>query len=359
MNARILRLVSLVPTGFDPDLATGPFDWSDGGPGLITAVQGQRLTGALTAAVEAGAIVLDDHQEERLASAHLAALTWCLRLEERLCEVAETLEAAGVVDLLVVKGPAIAHVDDVDPARRTFGDLDLLVRGADVDRAVDALLTAGASRPYAERRPGFDRRFAKSVTLTFPDGIEIDLHRTICDGVHAVRLPIDRLSVDPTTFDLGGRTFATPGPTGRLLHAAYHAVLGSPTPRPMSRRDLLGYLRRTDGAVAPVADEAARWGGTAVLHAAVASVRALPGASLPGWSTWADATTIPEKERSIVAAQRRDGSSYGRSRLRVLIELDTWRDRLAYAGAVLVPSREHLATRGLTRGSLIRRATRR
>lgn len=315
-----------------------------------------RLTGALVEAHEQGAVVLTEEQCDRLHEAHVDALVWCLRIEDRMCTVVETLADAGVDDVRILKGPAIAHLDEDDPSRRTFGDLDLLVRGRDLDRVIAVLDVMGATRPYAERRPGFDRRFAKSVTLTFPDGVEVDLHRTLCDGVHAVRLPVDRLWERPDRFAVGGVGLATLGPTARVLHAAYHAVLGSSTPAPMSRRDLLGYLARTDATVDDIGREAERWGGTAVLTEAVRSVLDLPGVDLPGWSEWVARTTVPAAERRIVAAQRRDGSSYGPSRLRAVAEMTSWRDRVAYATAVLMPSREHLASRGLTRTSLVARA---
>jgi hypothetical protein len=333
--------------------AAGPRDWRDGGDALVEAVAGSRLVGALVTALERGLVVLGDSQLQQLHAAHVTALSSCLRLEERLCDVAETLAAGGIGDLRVVKGPAICHLDEDDPSARTFGDLDLLVRGEDLDRAVAVLGEAGAVRPYAERRAGFDGRFAKSVTLTYPDGIEIDLHRTICDGVHAIRLPVDRLWQSPVRFELAGVGFAAMDPTARVLHAAYHAVLGSPVPAPMSRRDLVGYLVRTDHDVAPVVAEAERWGGVAVLHEAVAIVRVLPGAGLRGWAAWADSTEVTPTELAIVAAQRRDGSSYGRSRLRAVAEMDRWRDRYDYARGVLVPSRRHLADRGLNRWSML------
>ena len=37
-------------------------------------------------------------------------------------------------------------------------------------------------RESAEPRPGFDRRFGKGVCLVRPDGVQVDLHRTLAAG---------------------------------------------------------------------------------------------------------------------------------------------------------------------------------
>lgn len=339
-------------------------DWSDGGQALIDAARTFRLTGAMMVAVEAGTVELSDEQLALLHDHHVGALAWCLRLEDRLCEVVERLTSVGVTDLRVIKGSAIAHLDETDPAHRTFGDLDLLVSGAQFDWASAALEDMGAHRPYPERRPGWDHRFAKSATLTFDDGVEIDLHRTICDGVHAVRVPLGRLFADPEPFVLAGQEMLAMDHTARALHACYHAVLGSPTPRLMSRRDVAGYLARTNGDVGPLVAEAERWRGTAVLHEAVGSVLALPGlqaagVDLSGWSAWWTGTEIPAAEQAVVAAQRRDGSSFGPSRVRVAWEMPGLANRAAYVRGLLLPTADHLASRGVTRSSLVQRVRRR
>jgi len=385
-------VVLAVPTAGVEDPADPPIDWSGRGISIVESARVERLTGALMAAMESGAVLLSTEQADLAERHHLDALAWCMKLEDRLCDVSERLVAAGVVDLRVVKGPAVAHLDELEPSLRTFGDLDLVVRGRDIDRTVDSLVKMGAERPYPQRRPGFDGRFAKSVTLTFSDRVEIDLHRTICDGVHAVRVPVDRLFDDPAHFNIAGMSMAAPSRRVRILHAAYHAVLGSPIPRLMSRRDLLGYLLASEVAsadaataegsaeasaaealadadteaasavdaldVSSVVGEAEAWNGIAVLHEAVASVLALPGVNLPLWKAWFDDVEPSRAERQIVAAQRRDGSSYGRSRLRVVAELENWPDRLAYTAGVLFPSREHLRARDMNRSTLFQRGAR-
>lgn len=104
-----------------------------------------------------------------------------------------------------------------------------------MDRAIAALQAGDAVRRIPERRPGFDRRFAKGVGMACGDLVEIDVHRTLCGGALGYRIPVDRPFAEPGRFTIGG--------TSVLTHPAL-------TP---------------DGLSA----EARRWGGEAVLAEAV------------------------------------------------------------------------------------------
>lgn len=161
--------------------------------GFAAQLQQRRLSGVLLAAHNCGDVTLPDELRTEVIERQHAALLWCIELEVRLLEVRDAFDAAGGIEHLVIKGPAIAHLDNPDPSMRTFADVDVLVAGRDFDRAAGVLAAMGASAPWAERRAGFDRRFAKSKTMTFDDGIELDLHRTLADGAHGHRIPLGEL----------------------------------------------------------------------------------------------------------------------------------------------------------------------
>lgn len=336
---------------------SGPIDTpstEDAALALVERATQARLLGPLLLAVDSGTLVLTGKAVEVLVERHREAQMWCLRLEVRLLEVRSWFAEAGGVEHLVLKGSAVAHLDELDPSLRSFGDLDLLVAGADLDRAVEVLTARGATRPWAERRPGYDRRFAKSVTMTCPDGVELDLHRSLADGVHGFRIPLGRLFADPDFFDLGGDRVPALPPVHRLLHAAYHAVLGSPSPRLMSLRDLAGYLDRPSLGPELVVPEVKRWRGEAVLAPAVGLVVDTLGPVPLPWQAWADSVAVDNAEAAVVDRQRREGSALGRGKLDALRELRTRRDRAAYALALAVPSSAHLRSRGLRRRDLLR-----
>ncbi|MCB0884735.1 MAG: nucleotidyltransferase family protein [Propionibacteriaceae bacterium] len=316
--------------------------------GFASRLQQTRLIGPLLAASASGEVELPADLEADLVERQHGALLWCIQLESRLMEVREAFDSAGGIEHLVIKGPAIAHLDALDPSVRTFADIDLLVAGRDIDRAVEIIRAGGAGAPWAERRKGFDRRFAKSVTGTLPDGVEFDLHRTLADGVFGHRIPLDRLFAQPDHLDIGGVRFGALSPTHRLLHSAYHLLLGSPEPALMNLRDLGGYL--ADPTLDPdmVVPEAERWRGGAVLAMAIDLVRERLGIDVPAWAEWRTSYRFDHDEFEMIARHRREGSSLGRAKLDVARELPL-RDKVAYLTALAWPQKAHLADRSLTR----------
>lgn len=303
---------------------------------LVTTARGHRLTGPLLAAVRDGAVHLPAEAEDLLVDAHREALIWCLQLERRLLEVDDLLTGAGV-PFVVVKGPAVAHLDRPDPGDRLWSDVDILVPPDHVDRAVALVLAQGGVRTYAEPRPGWDRRFGKSVEIRGADHIEVDVHRSLADGVYGERIPLDHLHATTEPLQLAGRTLRALSGPGRVLHAAYHAVVGSITPSWTNRRDLAWYLAQETVPPADVVAEARRWGGEAVLAAAVELVRRDLGVVAADWYRWADATAIDAREQRLVSRLRHGDTGIGRARLDLLRELPSWRDRSGYVRGLVQP----------------------
>jgi hypothetical protein len=293
-------------------------------------------------------VQLTPRAHEDLVQIHRSRLSWCLQLESRLVRASRWFAEAGGVDHMVVKGPAIAHLDEQDASLRTFADIDLLVRDVHLEPALAALERHGAVRPYRERRPGFDRRFAKSVTVVFSDGVEFDVHRSICDGVHGFRIPHPELFDEPQRFEVAGVEMKALAPVHRLLHAAYHAVLGSPRPKLMSLRDIAGYLVAPDIGCPEAVAEARRWRGEAVLAAAVRELQAAFGWVPEPWADWLHGVEVDAREQRVIDRQKVEGSSFGPAKVAAMRELP-WRDRPAYALGVAVPSRDHLRSRDVSR----------
>ena len=321
---------------------------------LVRRAEAAKLLGSLRDCVEDGDVHLPGAALDQLERRHEATMLWCLQLEVRLLELHEWFAAAGVIPHLVVKGPAVAHLDEADPSSRSFVDLDLLVRPDGIDRAVEVLEAFGGTRPWPPRRPGFDRRFAKGVTVTMSDGIEVDVHRMICDGVFGARIALDELVADPEPFRLGGVTMHALSRPHRFLHAAYHAVLGSPVPSLHSLRDIAGYLTAEGMDADEVVATARRWGGEAVLATAVADTLSTLPVAAPAWDDWLRAVHVDAAETAMIRRQRVEGSSIGRAKLDVVRELRGPGLKSAYVAAVLWPTPEHLRARGLTRTAMLR-----
>lgn len=312
---------------------------------LVTAAATHHLSGPLLAALALDDLALPPDVLDAARAHHLGAMRWCVHLEARLVEVQQWFDEAGGVDVRVLKGPAVAHLDEPDPALRSFSDLDLLIASHHLDRAMAALGAHGAVRRIPQRRPGFDRRFGKGVGTICADGVEIDVHRTLVGRAHGFRIPVDDLFAAPEAFEVGGHRFWALARPHRALHAAYHAMAGSPAPPLHTIRDLGGYLTHPDlgpDVLDPIAE---RWRGRAVLAEAVAVTLATfdPNADAPAWRRWRDwlANVEVDPAETALLARGRQPSPWP-------VEWTTvrelgWSDRARFCWAVAVPSRESRA----------------
>jgi hypothetical protein len=79
---------------------------------------------------------------QALADRQRAQILFTLRLTAELFRLLESFTSEGI-STLVVKGPVLAVQAYGDPAMRTYGDLDLLVRQRDIRRATELMISAG------------------------------------------------------------------------------------------------------------------------------------------------------------------------------------------------------------------------
>ncbi len=312
---------------------------------LHARVRRQRMTGLLWAAISDGALPVTEEQGERALMSHLQSLGIALVLEHLLIQTLEAFERAAI-PVRTLKGPATAHLDYPDPGMRTFGDIDLLVHPDAWDDAVRLLSDRGNRRRFPEPRPGFDRRFGKGASFRTPDSLEIDVHRSFCSGPFGVRLAVDRLWQHPgDTFWMGGAKVRCLGASERLLHAAYHAVLGGTAPRLMPLRDVAqimlthGYdlewlrtLMRESGGE-PVVARAVRWAWHE-LH--LADVLAL--------SAWAD-TYVEDAKASAELAVYGAGASYAAQSLAAVHALPSLVEKAKFVYALALPQRAYTEDR--------------
>ena len=127
------------------------------------------------------------------------------------------------IPFVVLKGIVLASVYP-RPEVRAFNDIDVLVEGRDLGRALDALERIGARD--VNRNWGNYLRHGVAETPVWTPGIGIDLHW------HLVGLERERVGVEldiasmigrRRTVDVGGLDVWTLDPTDLLLHTAVHA----------------------------------------------------------------------------------------------------------------------------------------
>jgi hypothetical protein len=273
-----------------------------------------------------------------------------------LAIVVDALSGGGV-DTRVLKGSAVARLDYADPAIRSYIDLDVLVRAADVDRSVTLLSAAGFWRTLAEPRPGFDRRFDKGMTLIGPTGFELDLHRTFVLGPWGAVMDLDQLWDDGEPFAVGGRTFRALSRPYRFLHACYHAALGNWPLRLASLRDVAEQLRggQDDRAVLEIASA---WGVGALVAAAIVDSRRLLGTDADDALTlWARRHRPSRRDVAWLSLHTRSDKTFAAQALATLPVLG-WRDRLSYLRALLLPVTAYTGERHRSAGARLMYAVR-
>lgn len=236
-----------------------------------------NVPGALAAAVEVGAVVIDEPTRHQFFEEMVVRLVNDLRAESECVTVTKLLAEAGIQSV-VLKGLAVAHLDYPDPSQRSTTDVDLLVRAVDIERATELLTDAGFRRDLPERRRGFDRRFAKDVTLYGPRRVEIDLHRTLLRGPFGAAIDLDELwaSQEPLLVEGLPDRQALDRPS-RLLHAAYTVAVADARPSLANMCDVALLASDPQMDWDTVRGRTARWRADAIVTDAVAAAAAATG----------------------------------------------------------------------------------
>jgi len=247
-----------------PRQAPEASDWSE----ILRGLSAHRLTGLAVHAVESGRFVLDGAQRAELALVDLRTAEFTVVAEATMLALAAELNEERI-PLRVLKGSAAAQLDWSLPDRRRYVDTDLLVPGGELGRVIAVAERLGASRRVPELRPGFDRRFAKSVTMDSPRG-EVDIHRTLIVGPHAFLVDIDDLWADARGFRVCGHELMGLAAPVATVHYAMHATIAG-AQRLGNLRDFVECGQHAD------LDEAARiarrWQATAVVQQACEHAR--------------------------------------------------------------------------------------
>jgi len=309
---------------------------------MLAAITRHRLSGVLAAAVADGSLEVDADERARIARTHEDAMREALLLEEQLLVASEVLATEGI-DHRVLKGSALARMVHPDPAERCFGDNDVLVAADDIDAAVDALLRAGARRPVPALSSSFDRRFAKSVTLHWTGGTELDLHRTLAAGPFGFLVILDDLFRDPVEVILAGRPIPTLPTDLHLIHGAIHVALGDTEPRLGNVRDIALLAAEPSIDLGRVVDTVERWQCAAPVAMGLRATRTLGHHRSPV-EEWAEAYTISETDRRRLECYS-DREGRFRRQARASMSVLGWRDRIAFARALLRPSAANRSAR--------------
>jgi hypothetical protein len=251
---------------------------------LVAATERYRIAGVALASAQTGALRLPTAAVQTLAEIHTREMTTCLQLEHALLSASDLLEEAGI-DFRVLDGSAVAHLDYPDPALRGFPMLELLMRPADLDRAVQLLQYNGwrqvTTAPAVRRRDGVR-------TLSGPGGLRLDLRTTVGGASLGSTIKLHELWADGEEFGLAGRRLTALGREQRVLETAWQATAIDSPAALVSQRDLAEMVLFGDWNHSRLMRLATSWNALAVLADAVRSTwQRLAIADVTGLSVWA------------------------------------------------------------------------
>jgi hypothetical protein len=113
------------------------------GPRLIALAEEHGVVGHLAAALcELDGSMLPPGTKQALLERQRAQVFFSLRITAELFRILDRFVSEGIA-ALVVKGPVLSVRAYGDPAMRSYGDLDLLVRERDICRATELMIAAG------------------------------------------------------------------------------------------------------------------------------------------------------------------------------------------------------------------------
>lgn len=228
---------------------------------FVGRTEEQRVAGLLAAAIAEGEWPATDTQTEEVVAREERDAMQMLVLDRHLLKLADALDEHGV-DWRLLKGPAHARQLWRRPELRRYSDIDLLARSEHFD-AVCQLLEEGfdGHRALPDPLPGLTARVGKSVAFTLPDGVEIDLHRTLAGGPFGASLVTDDLFDQPGEIRIGGRPIPTLSRPAMFIHACLHATLALDERRLVPLRDVAEGLHnlRDASSAAEVVVLARRW----------------------------------------------------------------------------------------------------
>lgn len=221
-EARVL-LLALRPDGQQDRLTAAlqeaRFNWNR----LVFLAQKENATSVLWSVLRA--LPADLPAERALQLSRLAQIAEFRMqyLEQRLLQTLDTLSAANI-DVVLLKGAALASTVYGSFAARPMGDLDLLVRAEDATRAWELMHHSGWIPPESNEMDEFYATHHHLAALedANPTGIGLELHTDIVPTRRAAYLSAQSIWERAQPVELKGRHTLVPCTEHQVLHIAIH-----------------------------------------------------------------------------------------------------------------------------------------
>jgi hypothetical protein len=316
--------------------------------GLLTeAVSREGLAGLMLDASDRHGVQLPEsiRRSWRMEAARIAASR--RRQQHATAKAISFLRQAGI-EVMLLKGAALAETAYLRPEHRPSGDVDLLVRHDDAARALQALLDQGCRRGQDLTNARFfpDHHYETELFSPTPHRVRIDLHaRPLRPMPYSVWLDESEFWKQAQTVRIGSQHALIPSAETMLIHLAAHAAFHGCS-RLIWLHDLKRWVDLHVGNLdwAAIEERCARWRVTAAVAGALTRGGELFGPIAPadamerlkahrrGWA-----------ERRVLAQAPHDAARPASHVITNLMCTPGLHRRVRYATALLMPDRKHLA----------------
>jgi len=141
--------------------------------------------------------------------------------------LAEILRAfrAGGIDVLILKGAALAHTIYAAPGLRPMRDMDLLVRETDATRAQQLLAASGFQATTPNEVSDRHKHLPVATRRIQDMTVSVEVHHDLNEPYMGRRkVNFDELYPNRSAFDVGGEEAYTLGPDDTLVHLCQHGT---------------------------------------------------------------------------------------------------------------------------------------
>jgi hypothetical protein len=202
------------------DLVRNPLDWST----LLTLAHGHGMVPLLAMRLrEIDDAIVPLEVRQKLRDSQRAQMVFTLSLAAELFRLLERFAASGI-ETLLTKGPVLSMRCYGDPGLRQYCDLDLIVRGRDIQRSTEEMIALGyeAKVPLtaiqAQKFPGeyvFARRDSKLL---------IEFHTEHTFRYHPRPLSVEKLFNRQTRVAVDGHDVPSLSTEDELLLICIHGA---------------------------------------------------------------------------------------------------------------------------------------
>ena len=198
----------------------GPLAW----PSLIALAENHGVLG-LTAArlAKCDEHVLPANHRDNLRAWRRSYALYTMNLTAEMTRLFDSFAADGV-EALVIKGPVLSARCYGDPGLRQYGDLDLIVRDADMLRSTELMIELGYESSVslaairAKKIPG-EYVFRQSATKLL-----VEFHTELTFRYHPRPLPIEKLFKRQARVNIDGHEIPALSPEDELVLICIHGA---------------------------------------------------------------------------------------------------------------------------------------